>query len=136
MAEISPNLSTQTFLAAGDLSVNQYEVMRISDAATNPPTINVCSEAISIQMIGVLANKPAAADRHSTVVTDGERYKVRAGAAVSSAGLALTVNGSGRAIAAGSGDMVFGRALETAGGDGDVISYLPNKPFRLSGATT
>ena len=136
MAETSINRSVETFLASGDLSANIYEVMRISDAATNPPTINVCSEAVTMQMIGVLANKPAAANRHASVVTDGERYKVRAGAAVSSAGLPLTANGSGRAILAGSGDMIFGRAIETAGGDGDIISYLPNKPFRLSGAIT
>jgi len=132
MAEISPNIVTQTFLAAGDLSAHQYNIMRISDANT----VNVCSLATTVQMVGVLANQPAAAGRHASVVTDGERYKVRAGAAISSAGLFLTCNGSGRAIAAASNDVVFGRSLDIATADGDIISYMPNKPFRLSGAAT
>lgn len=136
MGEISSNLSTLVGLAAGDLSANQYEIMRISDATTNPPTINVASEAVSVQMLGVLANKPAAANRHATIVTDGEKFKVRAGGAISSAGLFLTTNGSGRAAAATSGQMVFGRLLEVATANGDIVSYLPVKAFRLSGAIT
>lgn len=119
-----------TFKAAADLSANIREVMRISDGDQN---INVASLATETGIIGVLENKPAAAGRHATVRVSGVG-QVRAGAAVSSTGVHLTCNGSGRAVAATSGQVSFGRALETAGADGDVIRYVALVPFRLSGA--
>lgn len=130
MAETSPNLQTEVYTAAVDLSAHQYNIMYISDGAQK---INVASEAPRNSIVGVLQNKPAAAGRFASVGYAG-RGKVRAGAAISSTGAFLTTNGSGRAIAAGSGDMVIGTALETAAADGDIISVQQMKPFRLSGS--
>lgn len=130
MAETSANQETETYVAAADLSSQQYHIVALSDGVRQ---VNMASLATWTGIVGVMINKPSATGRFATVVYGG-RGKVTAGAAVSSAGVFLTTNGSGRAIAAASGQMVIGTALETAAADGDVISYQGMKPFRLSGA--
>lgn len=129
MAETN-NLISIAMKAGADLSAAQYHVVRISDGVDQ---VNIASLDTHSSMIGVLLNKPAASGRGASVAQSG-KGKVVAGAAVSSTGLFLTCNGSGRAIAATSGDMCFGRNLETAAADGDVISAMLMTPFRLSGA--
>ena len=119
---------TFTAKAAADLSGVQYHIVRFSGA----DTVNIASQDTSSEMCGVLQNKPSAADQHAAVGFLGES-KVVAGAAVS-ANAFITTNGSGRAVAATSGDMVCGRALEAASADGEVIRCLLNPPFRWSGA--
>lgn len=116
--------------AAADISAAQYHIVRISDGDKQ---VNIGSLATHSSMLGVLQNKPAAAGRNATVCVDGPS-KVVAGAAISSAGVFFTTNGSGRAVAATSGDMACGRIIETAAANGDVINVLVYKPFRLSGA--
>jgi len=119
-----------TFEAAADLSGKRYHIMQITDG---DKTVNVASLKTYSAMIGVLQNEPGAAGRGASVKSFGFGPIV-CGAAVNSAGVYLTTNGAGRAIAAGSGDMVCARALETGGADGVAINaqYIP--PFRLSGA--
>ena len=127
MATIHNNVQVQQFKATGDLSAQQYNVMRINDGQDG---VVVCSNAADPRMCGVLTNKPAASGRAAGVAYAGE-YKARAGAAVSSTGMFLTVNGSGRVIVAGSGLMALGTNLETAAADGDLISVQLMKPFQL-----
>lgn len=116
--------------AGANLSACQYHIMRISDGIGQ---VNVASLATDNGMIGVLRNAPAAAGRAATISLFGEG-KVVAGAAIGSAGVWFTCNGSGRAIAATSGQMVAGRILETASADGDVVRCLHIIPIRMSGA--
>ena len=117
-------LHTLTMKAGADLSALQYHIMRdIADGTTN-----IASEAISNQMLGVLQNKPAATNRAATIGYEGIS-KVVAGGAVTR-GLLITTNGSGRAANATSGDMVFGRALDPATTNGEVISALIFAPFK------
>jgi hypothetical protein len=120
-----------TLKAGADLSACLYHVVRLSDAVKG--LVNISSQANHSSMIGVLRNAPAAAGRAATISLVGEG-KVAAGAAIGSIGVFMTCNGSGRAIAAASGDMVFGRALETATADGQHIRCLQFIPYRLSGA--
>jgi hypothetical protein len=129
MAEYG-NYETLAMNAAADLSGNLYHIVGISDGADG---INIASNAVASSMLGVLVTKPAAQGRHATVAYQG-LGKVVAGAAINSAGVFFTCNGSGRAVAANSGQMTAGRILETASGDGDVVSVLLYPPFRLSGA--
>lgn len=129
MAVYGP-LETRTYQAAADLSAVQYHVMRNTNGATQ---CNISSQDVASDMIGVLQNAPAAAGRAATIAVGG-RSKVTIGAAVNSAGVYLTTNGSGRAIAATSGDMVFGKAASTGGADGVIISADVFVPFRWSGA--
>lgn len=130
MAVTNNELKTRTYVAGSDLSSHQYNIMQ-----DNGGSLVVASEAVNYGICGVLANRPAAANRHASVV-DGGKYKVRAGAAINSTQSMLTCNGSGRAIVAGSGDMIIGYAQETASNDGDIISVELVTPFRMSGSPT
>lgn len=109
-------LNTRTFKAAADMSGAQYHLLRFSDA----DTVNVASQGAIQTGAGVLLNKPSAANRAATVAVAGSETKVVAGAAITAPDL-FTCNGSGRATAAGSGDFIFGMALQDAGADGDII---------------
>ena len=104
--------------AAGDLSANQYHFVRFSAA----DEVNVASLNTAEDWAGVLQNKPAAAGRAATVMWIGET-KITAGGALTVNDL-VTTNGSGRAASAGDTHAVFGRILETAAADGDVVRML------------
>lgn len=119
-----------TFKAAVDLSAAQYHIMRISDGISQ---VNIGSLATVTGLIGVLQNAPKSAGDHASVDNSGFG-KVVAGAAINSAGVFFTSNGSGRAVACLSGQMAVGRILETAAADGDVVKAQYYPPFRLSGA--
>ncbi|MBI4185310.1 MAG: DUF2190 family protein [Proteobacteria bacterium] len=92
-------------------------------------TTDIASDDTSTAMIGVLQNKPKATGRAASIAYLGPS-KVVAGGTVTRGAL-LTCNGSGRAADAGSGDMVFGRALAAAGADGEVVPALVFPPFKL-----
>ena len=130
MAEHHADQLTETFEAAASLVNQLYHFVALSDGVRQ---VNMASLKTWTGNVGILVNAPAAAGRHATVQYGG-RGKVTAGAAVASVGVFLSTNGSGRAVASGSGDMVMGTALETAAADGDLISIQACKPWRLSGA--
>ena len=104
-----------TFSAAGDLSANQYRVMRLSGVMT----VNLASLNTAKTAIGVLLNKPAAAGRAAALALSGVT-KAYAGGTVTAAQL-ITHDGSGQVITAVSGSMVLGHALES-GVANDLIS--------------
>jgi hypothetical protein len=105
-------------VADADLSANQYQVVRVVSANR----VNIASQNSVYRAVGVLQNTPKAAGREATIAVNGET-KVMAGAAIT-AGLPISHNSSGRAIAATSGLAVLGFALEAAGADGDIIRAL------------
>lgn len=111
-----------TLATAADLSGAQYAIVRVSAA----DTCNLASNAAAQDMVGVLQNKPAATGRAAQVRVLGET-KVVAGAAIT-AGDLVTTNGSGRAAAATSGQMILGQAISTAANDGELLRVLL-KPF-------
>lgn len=118
---------TFTSQAAADLSAKQYHLVRLSAAGQ----VNISSLATTSAGCGVLVNKPTSG-QFASVRYGGIDYVVYG--AATSANAWITCNGSGRAIAAGSGDMVYGRAIAAASQDGDTIKTLLFPPFRLSGA--
>lgn len=120
-------LDTFTLEAAADLSAAQYHVVR--GVATN--TCNISSQATDSDMLGVLLNKPVSGG--FATVADGGIAKVVAGAAINAYDV-LTSNSSGRAAVVTSGQVAFGRALGTAGADGDLITVRLMKPIRWAGA--
>ncbi len=126
MAEFGSQLS-YTMKAAGDLSAAQYHIMR--DKADG--TVDITSKVNILTAVGVLQNKPAAANRAATIAYAG-KSKIRAGGSITMGDL-LTTNSSGRAATAGSGDLVIGRALATAGADGDTITCILYPPYLLLG---
>lgn len=129
MAEYG-ELTFQTFTAGADLSAQQFNVMRGTTVARQ---CNIASHALAaaeLGPVGVLWNAPQSGEA-ATIATAG-RGKVRIGASVTANKL-LSVDGSGRAITAVSGSLVFARAV-TGGGAEDIITADLIPMFRLSGA--
>lgn len=119
-----------TATAVADLTGKQFHVLRHAGARLVNQASNAAS-SFTLGIVGVLQNKPNSGQA-ATVGYSG-RSKVVAGAAVT-AGRLLTTNSSGRAINATSGQLVFGRALDAAGANGEVITALLMPTVRLSGA--
>lgn len=105
-----------------DLSAVQYHILRNTGARTT----NIASYNAGENGAGILQNKPKA-DEHATIRFGGRSFVV-AGAAIT-ANAYFTTNGSGRAIAASSGQFVYGRTLETAAADGDKVECVVNIPW-------
>lgn len=126
MALYDTTVNFQTFIAAADISAHQFNAVMYAASGR----VNVCSNGAAHNYVGVLANKPAAAGRAASVAIEG-RYKARAGAAIASYGVPLASNGSGRLIAATSGQIVVGVNLETAAADGQTISVQLARPYRI-----
>jgi len=100
-----------TLKAYGDLSAYQFHIMKVgtdgkANLATDPDDHTAC-------MIGILQNKPDAADEPAVVRIEGVAKVV--GGATIAAGTKVTCDGDGHLAAAVSGDNVIGIALETAG---------------------
>jgi len=110
-----------TLKASTDLSSYQYYLVEL----TNDRTVGIC-DAVTDVILGILQNKPAAANRPAKVRVAGTS-KVVAGAAVTQGAL-LTTNASGQAVTATSGTdttkYVIGIALEDASAAGDIIEML------------
>lgn len=118
-----------TAKASADLSAKQYHILRY----TAEGEVNIASNAAATAVlggIGVLQNKPANGQA-ATVGYFGESNVVAGGALT--ANTLISYNSSGRAAAAGSGDIVVGRVLRAASQDGDQITALIFPPFRMIG---
>ena len=115
---------TLTLTAEEDLSAKQYYILKqgaadlgcaLADAATDNP-------------VGILTNKPSASGQAASVIAAGVTQVV-AGAAITRGAL-LKNDGGGKVITAavGSGDnfATIGKALQSASGDGMVITALIN----------
>ena len=120
-------IHSYTVQAAADLRQVQYHVMRFAAAGTT----NIASHsaaAFTVGPIGFLQNKPNSGQA-ANIGYLGES-KVVAGAAIT-AGVLLSTDGSGRAVAAASGDVIVGRALEAAGAAAEVIRALIFPVYRI-----
>ena len=126
MAETGKNESL-SLQAAADLQTFQYRIMRHS-AANQCNVASDSGAAAAVGAIGVLLNKPNT-NEAATVAYMGES-KVFAGGAIT-VGRWVTTQGSGKLAHAASGDLVVGRALETAGAENELIRCLLFPPFRL-----
>lgn len=104
-----------TAVAVGDQSARQYHFVTL----TAEKQFNMATSGKDV--IGVLQNKPLAGE-HGQICVDGIS-KVVAGGAISANAL-VTTNTSGRATAVASGGWAVGRALTSAGADGQIISVL------------
>lgn len=115
--------------SGGDLSAAQYRFVKAG--ATAPQVIQCTVDGEKV--LGVLHNKPSAADRAAEIVFLGVT-KVEAGEAISF-GDAVKTDSAGRAAVveltatgADVGDIAVGTALEAATAAGDVITILLGVP--------
>lgn len=99
--------TTETIEAAGDLSAKQYH-FGVINSSGQIAAVGVKGAAAD----GVILNNPAAQGRATTVAKVG-RVKVVAAGTIT-AGANVASDNAGKAIAAGTGDIILGKALEAA----------------------
>lgn len=109
-------LKNITKLASADLSASQYCFMAINASGL------LAAAGAGLAADGVLQDKPDAANRAGILGISGVS-KIKCGAAVT-AGDDLTPGTGGKAVTAGTGDVVAAKALEDGAGDGSIISAL------------
>lgn len=101
--------------AGQDLSAKQFFFVTVASDGQVDPTGD------GAMATGVLLNDPAAAGRAAEVCIAGVT-RVECGGNITKGG-AVASDASGNAVAAASGDVILGTALET-GADGSVISIV------------
>lgn len=115
----APNDNDMTMPAAADLSSSQYRIMAID--ANGRATVAIDPQAVSI--IGILQNKPDAADAAARIRTSGIS-KLQFGAAANE-GAYVTTNPQGFGTATTTAnDQVIGRVLHAPGGSADIQDVL------------
>jgi len=110
-------------LATQDMRTTQYRALRANAAGEVQVASNAALGGPS-EIVGVLQNKPNSGE-HASVGYDGVS-KVVCGSAVNANRL-ITIQQSGEATNAGSGDFAFGMALGD-GNEGETISALIFQP--------
>jgi hypothetical protein len=121
------NVVTRSVTSAADQRTRQYTIQRAAAAGTCDISSNAAASHL-LGPIGVLINKPNTGQA-ATIAYAGE-VKVVAGGTVTANAL-VTNNASGRAANATSGQMVIGRALETATTDGEVVRMQLMSPTAM-----
>ena len=111
---------TQT--ATASLATSQYRLVMVDTA--NDSSVVICG-ATTDTPLGVLLNNPGAGEA-ATILCAGVT-KLAAGAAVANGAL-LGVDATGRCVtqAAANANPVFGQALTTSGGAGEIITAAIN----------
>ncbi len=99
--------------AAADLSAKRHRAVKLTGART----VNVCGAGD--RAFGILNNAPASGERADVQIYDQTKWE--AGAAFG-AGVDLTPDANGKAVAAGPGDFVTAVSVEASGGDGQIVS--------------
>lgn len=102
--------------ANADLSTSQYRFVKLNSSG------NIVAATAAGAADGVLQNKPNAAGVAGAVAIAGVS-QVEASAAIT-AGDDVAVATGGKAATATSGDIVVGRAMQSASGDGSIIAVL------------
>lgn len=106
-----------TLEASADLSAAQHHCVDV-DGNGQVAVVSGSGDDVA----AILQNDPDAQGNAASLMKTGVS-KVVAGAAVTVGALVMS-NAAGRAITATSGQVVFGRALQAAGGDGETIPVL------------
>jgi len=112
---VNNNQTCVTLEAGADLSAKQYYFVSIASDGQVDPTGDGAAAA------GVLQNDPSAAGRAAEVCIGGIT-KVEAGGTVAAGG-AVASSATGTAVAAATGDVILGTAVD-GGASGSVISII------------
>lgn len=105
-----------TLEAAGDLSSSQYLFVKMSGAQCTVAT------GATDKCVGVLQNKPAAANRAATIVVSGVSKCVAAGAIT--AGTVVYIDATGKVTGTAASNTPVGVTLTASASSGDLISVL------------
>jgi len=108
-----------TIPASGDLSTKKYYAMTVNSSGQV-----ATAGTAGVFCVGVLLNKPSAANQAAEVAVGG-RTPAIAGAAFN-AGVFLMTNSSGQLVTATSTNVILALALETASGANSIVDVLWN----------
>lgn len=114
--------SKAAFEAAGDLSSNQYYIVKLASGDNQVELAGAADEAV-----GILSNCPSAAGETAEVVVEGGSYAVAGGAIAKN--VKVTANASGKLVAAAATQFYIGRTLSASAADGDVVEIVIEKAF-------
>jgi hypothetical protein len=103
--------------ASADLSASQFCFMKLSTGK-----LAVATSKTADIIVGVLQDKPAAADRVGTVTTFGIT-KIKIGTGPLTAGAVVSTDGAGKAIAVSTNDLAQG-VLLTGGATGETATMM------------
>ncbi len=117
-------VARQSMLAGADLSSSQGKIVRI-DTAANDQVVLVGT--LGNRGDGILMNNPTQS-QPCELVTEGYG-KALCGAAISSAGLELTPDATGRLIAAVSTNFVFGISRNSTANAGEWVGVALCGPY-------
>lgn len=109
--------NTVTLPANADLSSHQFKAVDVNSSGKV-----VLASAAGQRVIGVLQNKPNAADQGAAVAIAGIT-KMVASAAIAAGALVTTTN-AGLAVTGATTNFILGRAITAAGAANDVIEVL------------
>ena len=119
-----PGMQT-TFDAAADLSTHQYKFVIGAAAAAGSQDARVTVAGANGRAIGVLQNKPNAANLAAVVMVSGASKLVVDGTVAIGVGVPLKADASGRGVVAGTDkDKVCAIALEASSAANDIIEVL------------
>lgn len=110
-----------TLPASADLSASQFCGIKID--SNGKAALGDGGAAVPEHVIGILQNKPNAADKPAIILIFG-LTKVQASGALATIGTRLSTASDGQVDAAGATDNVIGVQLSVAGAAGDIIEML------------
>lgn len=113
---------TITLPASADLS--NYQFCFVTVNASGQAALPAGS---TVSVMGVLQNKPTAANEAATIMIDGVS-KILIGGTTESAGDLVAANSSGRAIAVAAGDHTVGRLLGGSSGTANRVGTVQIQP--------
>ena len=126
-AEFGEQLCVPGLTAAASLNHHQYGVVRMAAATT----VNIASE-VNVSgglktAFGILQNKPYVNEAAQVAVLGLSKAF---GGGTITAGDPISYDSSGHVVNAASGDVVIGRAMETAATAGEIVTVLLFPPVR------
>lgn len=128
---VNRKVNSISFPAAGDLSARQFHILLINSSGQ----VDVAAGSTK-PMIGILMNKPAAANRGAEVAIPGSEVKFEANSAVDEGDLVTSgAAGFGSAVLGGTAAgtaYVVGLCTQAAGGSAQLGGVLVN-PFKYIG---
>lgn len=115
-----------SLLAGADLSESTGHLVKLAGETVVPVAVD------TDPAVGVLTNDPKEGDAASVVFSGA--VKVVAGGVIN-AGAGFTIDATGRAVAATGTKIIYGRAIDAADADGDVILAIVDTATAVSAGT-
>lgn len=114
------NCAAVSMISAGDLSSKQFQFCNVDEDRKIGTDADVTAAGA---VDGIIGEAVDAADKDVPMVIAPGVTKIKCGAQLA-AGALVSTDATGKAVAATQGDVVLGRLLEAASGDGSIVDFL------------